>query len=68
MYCLTEEELALRKEIREFTDREILPGATELDASKIYPVELVRKIREAGYPALSFPKELGGQGKVSGAV
>jgi|GEM_PF-1094892 butyryl-CoA dehydrogenase len=63
MYCLTEEELALRKEIREFTDREILPGATELDASKIYPVELVRKIREAGYPALSFPKELGGQGK-----
>lgn len=62
MYYLSEEQLKLKREIREFVDKEIAPNAARLDASGVYPRELVQKICDKGYCALPFPRELGGKG------
>ena len=62
MFLLTEEQIRLRDEVRSFVDSEILPVASQLDATGEYPADLVRRIGELGYCRLPFPKELGGAG------
>ena len=62
MYYLNERQLALKKELRSFVDSEIAPLAAKLDASGVYPAELVRRICEKGYCGLPFPREMGGMG------
>lgn len=62
MYYLNDEQIKLRKEIREFVDNEISPHAASLDAAGTYPRDLVQRISELGYCSFPFPKAHGGAG------
>ncbi len=58
---LTEEHLALRESVRDFTQREVVPIADHLDSqAKEIPMEVIRKMAELGYFGLTLPEEYGG--------
>ena len=59
---LTEQHEALRREIREFAEREIAPKAAMLDENEEFSVELTHKMGDAGILGLNMPKEYGGRG------
>ncbi len=60
---LTEEHLDIRRTVREFVEREIVPIAHDLDnAEKEIPMPVIRKMAELGYFGLIFPAEVGGMG------
>ena len=53
----------IRRSVREFVDREIVPIASELDnAEQEIPMPVIRKMAELGYFGLIFPEEYGGMG------
>jgi alkylation response protein AidB-like acyl-CoA dehydrogenase len=62
VFDLPEEHEALRETVREFAEREIAPVAAELDRTKAFPYELVRKLGELGWMGIPFPEEYGGAG------
>lgn len=62
MFCLSEEEKAIKMELHEFANSEIMPIVSELDSTGAYPKELVNLISKKGYCSLPFSKELGGRG------
>lgn len=51
-----------RKRIRDFAEKEIHPVAIENDENEHFPVDLTRKMGEAGLFGVAIPKEYGGQG------
>lgn len=51
---LKEKEKILRREVREFADRELLPLATELESNRQFPKALFSRIGELGYLDLSY--------------
>src|SRR5690606_39909032 len=53
---LTEQHEALRREIREFAEREIAPKAAMLDENEEFSVELTHKMGNAGILGLNMPK------------
>ncbi len=60
---LTEEHLALRDSVREFTEREVIPIADALDSqAKEIPIELIKKMADLGYFGLTLPEQYGGAG------
>jgi (2S)-methylsuccinyl-CoA dehydrogenase len=60
---LTEEHQEIRRTVREFVEREIVPIADALDnAEKEIPMPVIRKMAELGYFGLIFPAEYGGMG------
>src|SRR5262245_20556076 len=60
---LTEEHQEIRRTVREFVEREVIPIADELDnAEKEIPMPVIRKMAELGYFGLIFPPEYGGLG------
>jgi alkylation response protein AidB-like acyl-CoA dehydrogenase len=62
VFDLPEEHAALRDTVREFAEREIAPVAAELDRTKAFPYEIVRKLGELGWMGIPFPEEYGGAG------
>jgi len=62
VFDLPEEHEALRDTVREFAEREIAPVAAELDRTKSFPYEIVRKLGELGWMGIPFPEEYGGAG------
>lgn len=59
----TEERLMIRDVAREFTMKEVLPVANKLDPEKgEIPDELIEKLGEMGYFAITIPEEKGGLG------
>jgi (2S)-methylsuccinyl-CoA dehydrogenase len=61
MATLTEEHKEIRRSVREFVEREIIPIAHDLDnAEKEIPMPVIRKMAELGYFGLIFPAEYGG--------
>jgi alkylation response protein AidB-like acyl-CoA dehydrogenase len=58
----TQEQLALRKAVREFAEAEIAPHVLEWDEAQTFPTETVRKLGQLGYMGSIFPEELGGAG------
>ena len=55
---LTEEHQEIRRTVREFVEREVIPIAHELDnAEKEIPMPVIRKMAELGYFGLIFPHE-----------
>ena len=53
----------IRRTVREFVEREIVPIASELDnAEQEIPMPVIRKIADLGYFGLIFPEEHGGMG------
>jgi alkylation response protein AidB-like acyl-CoA dehydrogenase len=62
VFDLPEEHAALRDTVRDFAEREIAPVAAELDRTKAFPYEIVRKLGELGWMGIPFPEEYGGAG------
>ena len=62
VFDLPEEHEALRETVRDFAEREIAPVAGELDRTKAFPYEIVRKLGELGWMGIPFPEEYGGAG------
>ncbi len=61
-FVLTEDQEALRKEIRQFAAREIAPFMMEWDEKGEFPVSTVKKLGEIGLLGVIFPAEYGGAG------
>jgi len=60
---LTDEHEEIRRTVREFVEREVVPIADELDnAEKEIPMPLIRQMAKLGYFGLIFPAEVGGMG------
>ncbi|WP_125079072.1 acyl-CoA dehydrogenase family protein [Mycobacterium sp. P7213] len=58
----TTERLALRKTVRGFVEREILPNVDEWERTGDLPRELHRKAADVGLLGAGFPEEVGGSG------
>src|SRR6202165_766842 len=52
----------IRRTVREFAEGEVAPIAEELDRSKAFPYEIVRKLGELNLMGIPFPEEYGGGG------
>lgn len=60
---LTENQLALRNDVREFAETEIKPQAIELDQQEAYPTEILDKLGERRLTGLTLSEEYGGRGE-----
>jgi acyl-CoA dehydrogenase len=58
----TEERVALRKVVRDFTEREIVPHLSDWEEAGEIPRSLHKAAAEAGLLGTAFPEEVGGQG------
>lgn len=58
----TPERQQLRKTVRAFAEREILPHVDEWERIGELPRELSRKAAETGLLGVGFPEEVGGEG------
>ncbi|HOD36161.1 MAG TPA: acyl-CoA dehydrogenase family protein [Syntrophales bacterium] len=61
-FRLTEEQELIRKNIREFAEKNIDPIAAEIDENSRHPVELFRKLGEGGWMGIPLPMEYSGAG------
>lgn len=61
-FSLSEEQLAIQKTARDFTQAEIAPVAAEYDRSAEYPEAIVKKAFQAGLVYGAIPEEYGGDG------
>jgi len=61
-FVLTAEQESLRREIRAFAAKEILPHVMEWDEHGEFPHEVVKKMGEMGLMGVVVPEELGGSG------
>ncbi len=57
---LTEQQQMLQQSVREFAEKELLPGVIERDEKSEFPVEAFKELGKRGWLGLPFPKELGG--------
>jgi short-chain 2-methylacyl-CoA dehydrogenase len=61
-FDLSEEHELLRRTVREFAEGEVAPVAEELDRTKSFPYDVVRRLGELGLMGIPFPEEYGGGG------
>ncbi len=61
-FSLSEEQLKLQKEAREFAVKEVLPAAWYYDEKDELPVEILKRAFDAGIMNTDIPKEYGGRG------
>jgi alkylation response protein AidB-like acyl-CoA dehydrogenase len=61
-FAFTEEQVQLRKQVREFAQAEIAPHVLEWDEEQIFPVDVIKQCGQLGYLGAIFPEELGGSG------
>jgi alkylation response protein AidB-like acyl-CoA dehydrogenase len=61
-FGLTEEQESLRKVVRSFAEKEVLPNLMERDETSQFPHEIVKKMGEMGFMGVIFPEEMGGAG------
>jgi short/branched chain acyl-CoA dehydrogenase len=59
---LSDDHKLLRSTVREFAEQEIAPVAEELDRTKSFPFEIVRRLGELDLMGIPFPEEYGGAG------
>jgi alkylation response protein AidB-like acyl-CoA dehydrogenase len=59
---LNEEQLEMRRVLKEFADNEIKPHAAEWDEKSAFPHEVIKKLGELGFLGVIFPAEYGGAG------
>lgn len=62
MFTLTQEQLAIQKMAREFTEKVIVPVAAEYDEREEFPHEILKKMWENGLVNFTIPEDLGGPG------
>ena len=61
-FALSDDKRLLRSTVREFATQEIAPVAEELDRTKTFPYEIVRRLGELDLMGIPFPEEHGGGG------
>ena len=61
-YDLSPEQEMLRKTVRDFAEKEILPVRQKLDEKEEFSLDLVRKMGEMGFFGVTVSPEYGGQG------
>jgi hypothetical protein len=61
-FQLTDEQLQLRKSLREFAEREMAPHVMEWDEASQFPLETVKELGKMGVLGIIFPSEYGGAG------
>jgi len=64
-FDLSDDHRLLRDTVREFAEQEIAPVAEELDRTKAFPYEIVRRLGELDLMGIPFPEEYGGAGSDS---
>src|SRR5580698_10912818 len=61
-FQLTDEQLQLKKSIRAFAERDILPNVMKWDEANHFPMETVKELGRMGVLGMIFPAEYGGAG------
>ncbi len=61
-FALTEEQKMVREMARRFAEQEIKPKAEEIDAKKMHPDEICKKMGELKLMGIAVPEEYGGGG------
>src|SRR5918992_958367 len=61
-FDLTDEQEAIRRLVQDFAEGEVKPVAEELDRTKSFPYEIVKKLGELGLMGIPYPEEYGGGG------
>lgn len=69
-FSFTEEQTMLRDMVKEFAEKEILPGVESRENNKEFPTEIVKKAAELGLCGITVAEEYGGAGfdNVSAAI
>lgn len=63
MISLTEEQLMIKKMVRDFAENEIAPVSEELWEGQKFPYEIWKKAGELGLIGIPYPEEFGGGGE-----
>ncbi len=58
----SDEQQEMRRVLRDFAEKEILPNSKEWDEKKIFPMETIKALGELGFLGVIFPAEYGGAG------
>jgi short/branched chain acyl-CoA dehydrogenase len=61
-FALSDDKRLLRSTVRDFATQEIAPVAEELDRTKTFPYEIVKRLGELDLMGIPFPEEYGGGG------
>jgi alkylation response protein AidB-like acyl-CoA dehydrogenase len=61
-FQLNEEQVHLKKSVREFAEREILPNVMKWDECGEFPLATIKELGKLGLLGIIFPAELGGAG------
>jgi len=61
-FDLSDEQQSIRRLVRDFAVNEVKPVAEELDRTKSFPYEIVKKLGELGLMGIPYPEEYGGGG------
>ena len=59
---LPEEQLQIKRAVREFAEAEIKPNVMKWDEAQYFPKELWQQLGEFGLTGVIFPEEFGGAG------
>jgi glutaryl-CoA dehydrogenase (non-decarboxylating) len=61
-FSYSEEQLAVKKMVRRFVDKEIIPHIQEWDAKQHFETSLLNKLADLGLMGVCIPEKYGGQG------
>src|SRR5271166_4256043 len=61
-FLLNDEQLHLKKMVREFAEREIAPNVMKWDEAGEFPLETIKELGKLGMLGTVFPSEYGGSG------
>ena len=61
-FQLNEEQLHLKKSVREFAEREIAPNVMKWDEACEFPLATIKELGKLGLLGIIFPPEYGGAG------
>jgi short/branched chain acyl-CoA dehydrogenase len=61
-FDLSDDHRLIQSTVRDFARREVAPVAEELDRTKSFPYEIVRRLGELNLMGIPFPQEYGGGG------
>ena len=61
-FQLTEEQLQLKRSVREFAEREIQPNVMKWDEAGAFPLAVIKELGKMGVMGVIFPTEYGGAG------
>lgn len=61
-FTLNEDQLMMRKMVRDFVKEEVVPQSVITDETHEFPIQLIRKMGELGLMGIPIPEEYGGAG------